>query len=78
MLRFPKTARAVAAEIKMAYEAAGYNAQSLSLKLGQPHNYIWRICSLEKLVWAHELPAICKACGITATTLMARVERRLK
>jgi hypothetical protein len=78
MRRFPRTQRAIAGVLEDAGRKAGYDALGLARALGETQHFIRRIWRLERDVSAAEFMAIARKLGIRPSTLMARVERRLK
>ena len=78
MRRYPRTQRAIAAELKHARVEAGYaSARSLSLAMGEDHNFVW-LLENQAEPGAGRIYAVCKFLKVRPSTFWARVERRLK
>jgi hypothetical protein len=79
MRRYPRTQRAIAAELKHARVEAGYaSARSLSLAMGEAHNYIWLLEKVHADPSGAQIYAVCQKLKLRPSTFWARVERRLK
>jgi transcriptional regulator with XRE-family HTH domain len=78
MSRFPKAQIAIAGVIADARRRAGMSARSFSEALGESQHFIRRIETGERDVSTAEFMAIAKALGVRASTLLTRVERRLR
>jgi transcriptional regulator with XRE-family HTH domain len=76
--KFPRADRAIAAVIADERKRQGLSARQLAVLMDRPHNYVARIESLQRLPTGGELIHIAKLLGLRASTLLARVERRLK
>lgn len=78
MRRYPRAERAVAAVIEEACQEAGYSFRALSLALTKDEHYIRRMVRLDRECTVADLIAIAGKVGVSAKTLVGRVERRLK
>jgi hypothetical protein len=79
MRRYPKTQRAIAAELKHARLEAGYpSARSLSLAMGEAHNFVWLMEAPTADPGGAQIYVVCKFLNLRPATFWARVERRLK
>ena len=74
-MKFPARQRVIAAAIAQAREEAGMSKREASRKLGVPQNWFYRVESMERAIYLHELPAIAKAIGIDPMELCRRCLR---
>lgn len=75
---YPKTQRVVAGVLKDAIAEAGETPTSVGRKLRGPDNAVRRVVNLQRDVRLPELFAIAQELGVRPSTLVARMERRLK
>ena len=79
MRRYPRTQRAIAAELKQARIRGGYaSARSMSLAMGEAHNFMWLMEASTADPSGAQIYAVCKFLKLRPATFWARVERRLK
>ena len=77
-MRYPRAQRAIAGVIGDALKEAGETAASINRRLGETGHWMGRILSMERDISVAEFAAVARALGLKPSTLMARVERRLK
>jgi len=78
MAGFPRTQRAIAGVLEDAIRKAGKTPTSLARDLGRSQHFIRLMVRLGRDVTVAEWMAIAKELGVRPSTLLARVERRLK
>jgi transcriptional regulator with XRE-family HTH domain len=78
MGRFPKAQLAIAGVIRDARKRAGKSARGLSEALGESQHFVRRIETGERDISTGEFMAIANELGVRPSTLLTRVERRLK
>jgi transcriptional regulator with XRE-family HTH domain len=74
-MKFPTLQRAIVSAIAQARKAADLSQRQLSVKLGEPPNWIQRVESLERRVDVAEFIRIARALGIEPSALFARILR---
>lgn len=74
-MKSPTLQRAIVSAIAQARKAADLSQRQLSVKLGEPPNWIQRVESLERRVDVAEFIRIARALGIEPSALFARILR---
>ena len=74
-MKFPTLQRAIVSAIAQARKAADLSQRQLSVKLGEPPNWVQRVESLERRVDVAEFIRIARALGIEPGALFARILR---
>jgi transcriptional regulator with XRE-family HTH domain len=77
-MRYPRAQRAITGVLGDALRRAGVTHAALNRRLGATGHWMGRILSMERDISVAEFMAIAKEFGIRPSTLMARVERRMK
>lgn len=75
---YPRAQRAIAGVIEDAIRKAGKTPTGLARDLGKTQHFARLIVKGQRDVTAAEFMAIARQLGVRPSTLMARVERRLK
>jgi hypothetical protein len=78
MAGYPRAQRAIAGVIEDAIRKAGTTPTGLARDMGEQQHFLRRIVKLERDVTVAEFIAIAKQLKISPSTLLERVERRLK
>lgn len=78
MAAYPRTQRAIAGVLEDAIRGAGKTPTGLAREMGETQHFIRRMVRLDRDITVAEWIAIAKALGIRPSTLLTRVERRLR